>query len=181
MSIDGQPSTNWTSGSEWYFLFQGRYLREPIRSPRRILDLQTVVWGRCYRRESNKVQIKMEQGPPKAADFRIHQTLQEVHLYLKQLTELGQPAFCQDPVPELTEWYRFLWVPTFDHPVFLSRGYCLRWRGYSPYARLERPRWLRMGKFSKTWKLRAEEQVDLSRPWLTYFWSLPSEVEGFRM
>jgi hypothetical protein len=69
--------------------------------------------------KTTELEIKMEQGPPKAADFRIHQTLQDVHLYSERLTELGQPAFCQDPVPELTEWYRFLWVPTFDYPVFL--------------------------------------------------------------
>jgi hypothetical protein len=130
--------------------------------------------------KTTELEIKMEQGPPKAADFRIHQTLEDVHLYSKPLAELGQPAFCQDPVPELTEWYRFLWVPTFDHPVFLrvdvgsdGVGTLLThvWSGDGGY------KWGKSAKNVR--KLTEEEQVDLFATLADIgFWTLPSKVEG---
>jgi hypothetical protein len=130
--------------------------------------------------KTTELEIKMEQGPPKAADFRIHQTLQSVHLYSEPLTELGQPAFCQEPVPELTEWYRFVWVPTFDHPVFLrvdvgsdGVGTLLThvWSGHGGYE------W---GKSTrKVRKLTEEEQGELFATLADIgFWTLPSQVEG---
>jgi len=128
---------------------------------------------------TTEVEIKMEQAPPKAADFRIHQTLQDVHLYSERLTELGEPAFCQEPVPELTEWYRFLWVPTFDHPVFLrvdvaTDGVALLTRVWSGDGGYE---WGRSAKAVR--KLTEEEQMDLFATLSDIgFWTLPSQVEG---
>ena len=130
--------------------------------------------------KTTEVEIKMELGPPKAADFRIHQTVQEARLYSKQLAELGQPVFCQDPTPELTEWYRFLWVPTFDHPVFLrvdiasdGEGTLLTvvWSGQGGYD------WGKSAKHVR--KLTHEEQLELFATLADIgFWTLPSQVDG---
>lgn len=131
--------------------------------------------------KTTELNIKLKQAPPKASDFRIHQTLEKVHshLYEKPLTDIGQPLFCSQPVPEHTEWYRFMWVPTFEHPAFLrvdldsdGVGTLLThvWSGEGGYE------W---GKSTRnTRRLTSDEESDLFEALADIgFWTLPSQVE----
>jgi hypothetical protein len=121
-----------------------------------------------------------QQAPPKASDFRIHETLLNSDLYSRHLKDLGQPVFCHEPIPEQAEWYRFLWVPTFEHPVLLrldldSGGIAnlvtVLWSGQGGYE------W---GKPLRTERrLSSDEQYDLFAAMADIgFWTLPSQIEG---
>lgn len=129
--------------------------------------------------ETTDVKIAMEQGPPKASDYRIHQTLEDVKLYSQPLSDIGQPPLCSKPVGELKEWYRFIWVPTFEHPAFLrvdiepdGAATLLTnvWSGAGGYE------WGKSAKNAR--KLTPEEQSDLFETLSDLgFWTLPSQVE----
>ena len=130
--------------------------------------------------QTTDLRVKLEQGPPIASDFRIHETLSNSNLYSNRLTDVGQPALCDEPIPEQTEWYSFLWVPTFEQPVFLrvdmdsdgiANFFMVVWSGHGGYE------W---GKPLKTErKLTTEEQRDLFAVMADIgFWTLPSEVEA---
>lgn len=129
--------------------------------------------------KTTELNITLERAPPKASDYRIHQTLEDVHLYSKRLTDIGQPLLCSQPLPAHKEWYRFMWVPTFGHPVFLrvdvesdGAGTLLThvWSGAGGYA------WGRSVKNAR--KLTPEEQLDLFETLADIgFWTLPSQVE----
>ena len=129
--------------------------------------------------KTTELNITLEQGPPKASDYRIHQTLEETRLYSKPLAGIGQPSFCSQPVPAHKEWYRFVWVPTFEHPAFLrvdvesdGAGTLLThvWSGAGGYE------WGESVKNSR--KLTPEEQSDLFETLADIgFWTLPSQVE----
>lgn len=129
--------------------------------------------------KTTELTIKLKQTLPKASDFRIHQTLEDAHLYSKTLTDIGQPLLCSQPIPTDKEWYRFMWMPTFDHPAFLrvdidseGSGTLLTqvWRGAGGYE------WGKSAKQAR--KLTTDEESDL---FLTLadigFWTLPSQVE----
>jgi hypothetical protein len=129
--------------------------------------------------QTTGLRVELEQAPPKASDFRIHETLLNSNLYSQRLKDLGQPVLCDEPIPERAEWYRFLWVPTFEHPVFLrldvdSDGIAslvtVVWSGQGGYE------W---GKPVRTErKLTTQEQGDLFAVMADIgFWTLPSEVE----
>jgi hypothetical protein len=129
--------------------------------------------------KTTEVNIKLKQAPPKASDFRIQETLGDVHLYSKPLTEIGQPLLCSQPVPAGKEWYRFIWVPTFEHPAFLrvdvdsdGEGILLTyvWSGEGGYA------WGKSVK--KARKLTSDEEWNLFETLTDIgFWTLPSKVE----
>jgi hypothetical protein len=129
--------------------------------------------------KTTELTIELKQAPPKASDFRIHETLEDVHLYSKTLTDIGQPLLCSQPIPTDKEWYRFMWMPTFDHPAFLrvdidseGTGILLTqvWSGAGGYE------WGKSAKHAR--KLTSDEESDL---FLTLadigFWTLPSQVE----
>ena len=129
--------------------------------------------------KTTDVTITLEQGPPKASDYRIHQTLEDVHLFAKPLSDVGEPPLCSQPVGEHKEWYRFMWVPTFAHPAFLRvdmepDGTAILvthvWDGAGGYE------W---GKSTKsTRKLSSEERSDLFETLADLgFWTLPSQVD----
>jgi hypothetical protein len=130
--------------------------------------------------QTTDLRVKLVQGPPKSSDFQIHETLVNLNLYSDRLKDLKQPPLCDEPIPEETEWYRFFWVPTFEHPIFLrvdlnSDGIAnlltVVWSGQGGYE------W---GKAVKTErKLTTEEQQDLFAVMADIgFWTLPSEVEN---
>ncbi len=129
--------------------------------------------------QTTDVTVKLEQAPPKASDFRIHERLLHSNLYSGRLKDLGQSALCHEPIPEQAEWYRFLWVPTFEHPVFLrvdvdSDGIAnlmtVVWSGDGGYE------WGKSLKSER--KLTAEEQGDFFAVMADIgFWTLPAEVE----
>jgi carboxypeptidase family protein len=127
-----------------------------------------------------ELKVRLEQAPPRASDFRTHEDLRNPDLYSEHLRDLGQPALCHEPIPDQAEWYRFLWVPTFDHPVLLrvdvdSDGIAnlltVVWSGEGGYE------WAKPLKTHK--KLTWDEQGDLFAAMADIgFWTLPSEVEG---
>jgi hypothetical protein len=121
-----------------------------------------------------------QQTPPNASDFRVRESHLNSNLYSEHLKDLGQPALCHEPIPEQAEWYRFLWVPTFEHPVFLrvdlesgeiANLVTVVWSGHGGYE------W---GKPLRTErKLTSDEQYDLFAAMADIgFWTLPSEIEG---
>lgn len=129
--------------------------------------------------KTTELKITLEQGPPKASDYRIHQTLEDVQLYSKALSDIGQPLLCAQPVPPHQEWYRFIWVPTFEHPAFLrvdvesdgTASLLARvWSGAGGYE------WGKSVKSAR--KVTTEEQSDLFETLADIgFWTLPSQVE----
>jgi hypothetical protein len=130
--------------------------------------------------KTTELNIELLEAPPKASDFRIHETLLNANLYSERFKNLRQPGLCQEPIPEHDEWYRFLWVPTFAHPVFLrvnidpdgiANLMTVVWSGQGGYE------W---GKPLRTErKLTEEEQRDLFAVMADIgFWTLPSEVEN---
>jgi len=129
--------------------------------------------------KTTELNITLKEAPPKASDYRIHQTFDGVQLYSKALVDIGQPLLCPKPVPTNKEWYRFMWVPTFEHPAFLrvdveadGTGTLLTqvWSGAGGYE------W---GKSVKnTRKLTLEEESTLYETLADIgFWTLPSHVE----
>ncbi len=129
--------------------------------------------------KTTELTIKLEQAPPKASDFKVHQELLDAHLYSKPLTDIGQPLLCPEPASEPTESYRFIWVPTFEHPVLLRVDIAVDgtatllsyvWSGQGGYE------W---GKpVRKIRKLTLEEESDLFASLADIgFWGLPAQVE----
>ena len=129
--------------------------------------------------KTTELNIELEEGPPKASDFRIRETLQDPHSYAKTLAEIGQPSLCSEPIPEHTESYRLMWVPTFDRPAFLrvdvgSDGAATLlthvWEGHGGYE------W---GKSVKTVrKLTWDEEGDMFETLADIgFWTLPAEYD----
>ena len=130
--------------------------------------------------KTTELTVKLEQGPPKASDYRIHGELLDPHFYSKHLAEIGQPLLCPESISDRAEWYRFLWVPTFAPPVFLridieqdgtATLLSYIWKGDGGYAWGKPVRNLR--------KLTSEEEVDLFATLADIgFWSLPAQVEN---
>lgn len=129
--------------------------------------------------KTTDVKITLGKGPPKASDYRIHDKIEDLSLYSRPLSDIGQPPLCPEPVGDHSEWYRFVWVPTFGHPAFLrvdvepdgaASLITHVWSGAGGYE------W---GKSTKsTRKLTAEEQSDLFKTLADIgFWTLPSEIE----
>jgi|SRR5215469_405706 len=63
--------------------------------------------------------VALEQTPPRFSDVHTYPTFDQ-HIYSKGLQLLKEPGFCEQPIPAHEESYRFLWVPTFDHPIFMK-------------------------------------------------------------
>jgi hypothetical protein len=129
--------------------------------------------------KTTELNVTLKEGLPKASDYRIHQTFENPNLYSKALIDIGQPLLCSQPVPTGKEWYRFIWVPTFDHPVFLrvdiesdDTAILLTqvWSGQGGYT------W---GKSMKnTRRLKSDEQSELFESLADIgFWTLPSQFE----
>ena len=129
--------------------------------------------------KTTELDIELEAAPPKASDFRIYETLRDPQSYAKPLKEIGQPLLCSEPVPEHTEWYRFMWAPTFFDPVFLRVDI-----GPDGAATLLIHKWTKhenyeWGKSVKSVrKLTSDEEGDLFETLADMgFWTLPSEFE----
>lgn len=65
------------------------------------------------------VKALLQQALPKSSDIHAYPTL-DSRMYSNELQLLKEPEFCQSPIPAHTESYRFLWVPTFYHPIFMQ-------------------------------------------------------------
>ena len=123
--------------------------------------------------------VRLEQTAPQASDYKISQELLDLRLYQKPLTDIGQPLICHEFASDRREWYRFLWVPTFDHPVFIrvdierdgtAALVSNIWDGQGGYEWGKPVRNLR--------KLTLEEENVLFATLADIgFWSLPAKVE----
>lgn len=130
--------------------------------------------------KTTELTVKLERGPPKASDYRVHLELPAGHFYSKRLTDIGQPLFCPESISDRAEWYRFMWVPTFEHPVFLridiepdgtATLLSYVWKGQGGYEWGKSARNLR--------KLTLEEESDLFATLSDIgFWGLPAQVEN---
>jgi len=129
---------------------------------------------------TTELSVELKQAPPKASDFRIHQTIFTAHLFVKELDRIGQSSFCPDSIPDGAEWYRFIWVPTFAPPVFLrvdvdregaATLLTYVWNGQGGY------KW---GKTTRSVrKLTREEEWDLFAALADIgFWGLPAAVQN---
>lgn len=65
------------------------------------------------------VKAQLDQGPPRSSDIYTYPALKP-HTYSEELQLLKEPEFCEQPIPAHKESYRFLWVPTFGHPIFMQ-------------------------------------------------------------
>jgi hypothetical protein len=173
-SLIGLPTPN---GTFWFkSVDPGTYQISATRPGFRDVTVSDVA---VVEGKTTELNITLEPGPPKASDYRIHQTLDSAQLYSKPLSDIGQPLLCSQPVPAHKEWYRFMWVPTFGHPAFLrvdieSDGTAILlthvWSGAGGYE------WGKSVK--KARKLTPEEQSNLFETLADIgFWTLPSQVE----
>ena len=126
----------------------------------------------------NDVTLKLELEPP-SAGIHVFETLDPA-TYADVLHKIQQPGFCEGPFSQGVERYRFLWVPTFEHPVFIEidarpdGGATLHsktWRGQGGYgwgtAQPDRKR-----------ELSYDEIDDLLLTLADIgFWTLPARVE----
>ena len=141
----------------------------------KIVDGVVVVEGKVI-----QLTVKLEESPPKASDYKVHQELENLSLYSKQLTEVGQTPLCQSATPHSEESYRFLLVPTFSHPVLLRLDVgkdgtatllTFVWKGEGGYEWKEPTR--------KERKLTWDEERDLFGALADIgFWNLPAQVEN---
>ena len=125
--------------------------------------------------------VKLVQVPPSESAYTLHQELLNARkFYSKALTGIEQPLLCEESIPDHTEQYRFLWVPTFDHPIFVrieiqpdgtAALLSYIWKGQGGYD------W---GKpVSSRRKLTSEEQRELFATLTDIgFWTLPAQVEN---
>jgi len=130
--------------------------------------------------KTTELRITLELVPPKASDFQVQATYLNPGMYSQPLKEIGQPLLCQQSVPEHTERYRFIWAPTFDHPVFLQVDFdedgaatllMAVWSGQGGYD------WGKPVKNLR--KLTRDESEDLFATLADIgFWTLPSKVEA---
>jgi hypothetical protein len=67
---------------------------------------------------NREVLLKLEQKPPSFSEIHSYQTL-EPNSYDKALKTFDEPALCQGKIEGHAQSYRFLWIPTFDHPVLM--------------------------------------------------------------
>lgn len=141
----------------------------------------TVVAGVVVSGKTTELTVKLEQGPPKPSDYRVHQELlAAAHSYSKRLTDIGQPLFCPESISDRGEWYRFMWVPTFEHPLFLridiepdgtATLLSYIWKGQGGYE------WGKSVRNRR--KLTLEEEADLFATLADIgFWGLPAQVEN---
>ncbi len=139
---------------------------------------ETVFGISVFEGKTTEVQTKLQVAPPKASDFRAYDSF-DPKLYSQPLAEIGEPVLCPPHAPD-HETYRFLWAPTFVHPVFLrvdinSDGTanlltCV-WKGEGGYG------WGKPKKNVR--KLTQEEESDLFAVLADIgFWTLPTRVEN---
>jgi hypothetical protein len=129
--------------------------------------------------KTTAITVRLEQGPPKASDFRLQQELSNPRAYSKALADIGQPPLCEDSPSDSEERYRFIWVPTFTRPIFLrvdikpdgtATLLTYVWKGAGGYEWGKPVRNLR--------KLSFVEQSDLFATLADIgFWTLPAQVE----
>lgn len=127
----------------------------------------------------NDVTIKMVQTPPNPSDVQAYETF-DPDLYSKAFDEMKEPQLCQQGLSEHMHGYRFLWVPTFDHPVFMrvdieADGTAIlrveTWSGKGGYG------WGKV-QAGTTRKLSWDEQADLFATLADIgFWTLPSRIK----
>jgi hypothetical protein len=65
-----------------------------------------------------EVLLKLEQAPPLISNIQSYDTM-EPHRFEKLLAAFHEPDLCRGRIEEHAHSYRFLWIPTFDHPVFM--------------------------------------------------------------
>jgi len=124
----------------------------------------------------NDATIAMVISPPHVEVFETF----DPNLGLKALEEAKEPGLCQQPLTEHMHRYRFLWVPTFDHPVFMRVDIqpdgtgtlrVRRWSGQGGYG------WGKV-QAGTTRDLSRDEQVDLLFTLADIgFWTLPARIE----
>lgn len=65
-----------------------------------------------------QLDVTLEQGSPSFSDIRTYPTLKP-NTYAEFLRAVKEPPLCRKPLPTHAESYRFIWIPTFLHPVFM--------------------------------------------------------------
>jgi hypothetical protein len=65
--------------------------------------------------------VQLDPAPPSPLDIHTHQTPDPdmVSVYSKFLQAVNEPELCTKPTTERIHSYRVLWLPTWDHPVFV--------------------------------------------------------------
>ncbi len=131
--------------------------------------------------KQTEVTITLGLAPPNPSDIRTSQTLdpRRHSRYSKFLQQVKEPELCQQAIRPIHA-YRFLWLPTFAHPVFirvdiqpdgtaLLRLITLSGEGGYAWGTVQT---------DKSRKLSWEEEADL---FITLadigFWTLPTRVE----
>lgn len=65
-----------------------------------------------------ELDVTLEQGSPSFSDIRTYPTLKP-NAYAEFLLAVKEPPLCKGPIAASAESYRFIWIPTFLHPVFM--------------------------------------------------------------
>ena len=68
--------------------------------------------------KSAQLLLKLEVAPPDPSGIQSLQTF-DPRLYSNFLQTVKESGLCKEPIPAHAQFYRFLWLPTFDHPIFM--------------------------------------------------------------
>lgn len=62
--------------------------------------------------------LKLKQAPPKFSEIQSYDEM-EPHSYEKLFVAFHEPYLCRGGMEEAAHSYRFLWLPTFEHPILM--------------------------------------------------------------
>lgn len=122
-----------------------------------------------------ELEVRLETGLPNPFVIRDYQTLKP-HMYSKLLEAVGQPGFCESPLPPKRQYYRFLWLPTFGDAIFMRVDVLEDGTAVLHAKILQRTNWKSQKDIDR--KLSPDEEVTLFTTLADIgFWNLPARVE----
>jgi len=126
-----------------------------------------------------EVVLKLELTPPIFYEIQSYATL-DLHSYDKLLGVFKEASLCQDQVKGRGQSYRFLWLPTFDHPVLMRVDFGEDGHGILRTKILTGKGGYGLGKVATdtTRRLSHDQEYELVATLADVgFWTLPAKVE----
>ena len=127
-----------------------------------------------------EVLLKLEETPPNPVNILSLQSL-DPHTYDKLLETFKEPPLCKEGVKGRAQSYIFLWLPTFEHPIFMRVNVGQDGRGTLSTKTLSGEGGYDLGKLetTATRKLSRDEEVELFSTLADIgFWTLPASVKN---
>jgi hypothetical protein len=126
-----------------------------------------------------EVVLKLELTPPILYDIQSYATL-DLYSYDKLLGVFKEASLCHEQVKGKLQSYRFLWLPTFDHPVLMRVDFGEDGHGILRTKILSGKGGYGLGKVATdtTRRLSHDQEYELVTTLADIgFWTLPARVE----